>query len=250
MISNRFKDTPQYVEDGVQQDDEGVSEYETQQKVVKSKGKMSIGSFRLIVLAFIAVFCVGFSALIIFSREVRHGSDENQILSESSEDLLPVLGEYKIAGQPMTSYTFPTNNRVRSSIEKRNLTDDYLEKESQAFREFIDHVREMENPVFPAEPLSTGIVVTCKMDMICLMNLVYMLDHMNTKTPVELWLDDGEADDNLVEYITARWKPQLRVKFFRDIRDRYVSTFGPVDLLIRHFRLLFKIISRIFPAPP
>ena len=79
-------------------------------------------------------------------------------------------------------YNFYTTDKY---VRARRLPD-RLEQLRNATNNTITKIRKLDGPLFPHEPNTTGIVMTCKLGPLCLANLHHLFHNMNISLPVGL----------------------------------------------------------------
>ena len=183
--------------------------------------------------AFFMVFSVG---LFLFDSDTVSG------WIVDSDEYMPVVAKQKIISDNRNVIMFKNAWELRHAMRKNNITNDLLKKESVALGMYVDQLKQTPDPSFNYVPNSTGIVISCLLEQMCLSNLMYMLDYANVDVPVELWLEKTDPSLIIVKRMIAKWGPRLRVKYFEDINDKYIETFGPIIRYDRPYRLFILFI--------
>jgi len=145
--------------------------------------------------------------------------DENELVCD-----LPVIAEKMIEHVSPKFPVFPFRDDTRRRM-KEDRVRDVLQAESWALNDFI---KSLDKPLFETVPGSMGIVMTCKLNQLCLVNIAYMLDQLKVDVPVEVWLNKKDMSLRVVDSMKKRWQDRLIVKCFDDIEERYIDFFGPV----------------------
>ena len=219
-----------------EEENAGQGKYESGE----SGGKNVKGSKAMALIFAAVVVILLFSIALVTTNTQSEGQKNNTRNQERkvSSPTLPIIGIDKLV-KPSNAFPFLMGRRrLYSLLSKRNQTDK-LELESWLLHDYIEHVMKLNKTVFKAVPNSFGIVTSCQISHLCMMNLIYLLDFMHTDTPVELWLNKDDKLQSLIIPIPQRWQDRLTIKFIEDVQTQYVAEFGEAIRAGRPYRLLF-----------
>lgn len=182
---------------------------------------------------------------------------------------LPTLAQDKLTRIRKQIPLLINMNEIQNKMRTLNLEQE-MDKEYWDMKRFTESLKQMDEPPFPITDNRTAIVTTCKLDVICLTNLYYMLDEFDVDTPVrllpttsapapqtnadnltfglgavgggaqtEVWLERKKVSADLVTTLLLKWSPRLQVRYFDEIESKYEQVFGPLQRLskVPPFRL-------------
>ena len=129
---------------------------------------------------------------------------------------------------------------------------DHLAKQIEAEPEIVlEHKQKllgMKEPPLPFDRGTRGIVITCKLDSVCLANLLLLVRSHRTSVPIELWQQRGQLQPNSQVLLHRLFGDRVQVRYFEDNYDAYVAATSPLDnetgLILTHFKPMAMAMSR------
>ena len=128
------------------------------------------------------------SALLLVSLLLR-GQDAGtttRVIAKTGE--LPVIGQYPIKTVNPNLVGFPSLNRTKDRSKTHNVTEKDFEEEKKRLQAFASKVSATKEPIFPMEKNSAAIITSCKLDQVCVTNIIYTLEFANSDLPIGLLL--------------------------------------------------------------
>jgi len=139
------------------------------------------------------VFAVACTTLLIslFLLELDAGtiSRINETDNQSSfDEKLPVIGFYPFTTVNPNAVAYPSMGKIKYRKKIHNVTDKDFEEENQKLNDFASKVLATKEPIFAMEKDSTAIITSCKLDKVCVTNIIYTLEFVHSDLPLGLRL--------------------------------------------------------------
>ena len=106
--------------------------------------------------------------------------------SQGTELIVPSTVLFQKIHTPKTNLPCFLNLYTSNAFVRQARFPDRLDELRKMISDTITKIRRLDRPLFPHEPNTTGIVMTCKLCPMCLANLHHLFDNMKVSLPVGL----------------------------------------------------------------
>ena len=159
--------------------------------MVRVGNQIELSGKSITLLFFLVFFALTTTTFMIVSLHTERGSTQPSVKSKPQDEPkveigLPVITNTKIKGANPALKSFPDMKFLASQIKKANLSESDFESEGPKLQAFVNKVLTTKEPIFPMTKNSSAIIISCKLDTVCVTNIVYTLEFINSDLPIGL----------------------------------------------------------------
>ena len=156
--------------------------------------------------------------------------------------------ETVLMGPKLQSYMEPLNQSVTPlpfGLKKNKRLP--IEQEKAAFNSYKDQLFQWKSPPLSYKPGTKGYILTCRLDVPCLANLLYLVGTSPALAPIELWMTREELETANQKLLTTLVSNQVTIKVFDDYIAQYTEYIGPLYKHRKanyHYKLLALVMTQ------